>query len=92
MVATHMDHRIAMSFLVMGLATLEPMTVDDVAMMRNLLSRPSARRCGHGSGRRFPLNPLCNFDRAGLAPRRLVAIMVRSVRFGFLGRSPVSPG
>ena len=33
MVATHMDHRIAMSFLVMGLATLEPMAVDDVAMI-----------------------------------------------------------
>src|SRR3984957_351281 len=28
LVATHMDHRIAMSFLVMGLATLEPMAVD----------------------------------------------------------------
>src|ERR1700734_1539625 len=33
LVATHMDHRIAMSFLIMGLATLEPMTVDDVAMI-----------------------------------------------------------
>ncbi len=28
-VATHLDHRIAMSFLVMGMATDKPMTVDD---------------------------------------------------------------
>jgi len=33
MVATHLDHRIAMAFLVMGLATREPMTVDDGAMI-----------------------------------------------------------
>ena len=32
-VATHLDHRIAMAFLVMGLATREPMTVDDGAMI-----------------------------------------------------------
>ena len=32
-VATHLDHRIAMSFLVMGLASQEPMTVDDGAMI-----------------------------------------------------------
>jgi 3-phosphoshikimate 1-carboxyvinyltransferase len=31
--ATHLDHRIAMAFLVMGLATREPMTVDDGAMI-----------------------------------------------------------
>ena len=30
-VATHLDHRIAMSFLVMGLAAQKPMTVDDGA-------------------------------------------------------------
>ena len=29
MVATHMDHRIAMSFLVMGLASRQPVAVDD---------------------------------------------------------------
>ncbi len=29
MVATHLDHRIAMSFLIMGLASDKPMTVDD---------------------------------------------------------------
>jgi 3-phosphoshikimate 1-carboxyvinyltransferase len=32
-VATHLDHRIAMAFLVMGLATGEAMTVDDGAMI-----------------------------------------------------------
>ncbi len=32
-VATHMDHRIAMSFLVMGLASKAPVTVDDVSMI-----------------------------------------------------------
>ncbi len=32
-VATHLDHRIAMSFLVMGLATKKPVQVDDGAMI-----------------------------------------------------------
>lgn len=32
-VETHMDHRIAMSFLVMGLGTTQPMTVDDTAFI-----------------------------------------------------------
>lgn len=32
-VATHIDHRIAMSFLVMGLASRETVTVDDVSMI-----------------------------------------------------------
>jgi 3-phosphoshikimate 1-carboxyvinyltransferase len=32
-VATHLDHRIAMSFLVMGLASEKPMTVDDETMI-----------------------------------------------------------
>jgi 3-phosphoshikimate 1-carboxyvinyltransferase len=32
-VSTHMDHRIAMSFLVMGLASKSAVTVDDVAMI-----------------------------------------------------------
>jgi 3-phosphoshikimate 1-carboxyvinyltransferase len=32
-VATHLDHRIAMSFLVMGLASEKPVTVDDGAMI-----------------------------------------------------------
>jgi 3-phosphoshikimate 1-carboxyvinyltransferase len=32
-VPTHMDHRIAMSFLTMGLASEQPVTVDDVTMI-----------------------------------------------------------
>ncbi len=32
-VATHLDHRIAMSFLVMGLASAAPVTIDDSAMI-----------------------------------------------------------
>ena len=32
-VATHMDHRIAMSFLTMGMASRDPVTVDDVTMI-----------------------------------------------------------
>ena len=32
-VATHMDHRIAMSFLVMGLAAHKPVTIDDASMI-----------------------------------------------------------
>ena len=33
LVATHMDHRIAMAFLTLGLAAERPITVDDVAMI-----------------------------------------------------------
>jgi 3-phosphoshikimate 1-carboxyvinyltransferase len=33
LVATHMDHRIAMAFLTMGLVSREAMTVDDVSMV-----------------------------------------------------------
>jgi 3-phosphoshikimate 1-carboxyvinyltransferase len=32
-VATHLDHRIAMAFLIMGLASRDPVTVDDIAMV-----------------------------------------------------------
>lgn len=32
-IATHMDHRIAMSFLIMGLAAQRPVTVDDASMI-----------------------------------------------------------
>jgi 3-phosphoshikimate 1-carboxyvinyltransferase len=32
-VATDMDHRIAMAFLTMGLASQKPVTVDDVTMI-----------------------------------------------------------
>jgi 3-phosphoshikimate 1-carboxyvinyltransferase len=33
MVETHMDHRIAMSFLVMGLASEKPVTVNDASII-----------------------------------------------------------
>jgi 3-phosphoshikimate 1-carboxyvinyltransferase len=48
LVATHMDHRIAMSFLVMGLASREPMAVDDVAMIATSFPefRPAMERLG----------------------------------------------
>jgi 3-phosphoshikimate 1-carboxyvinyltransferase len=48
LVATHMDHRIAMSFLVMGLASLEPMAIDDVAMIATSFPdfRPTMERLG----------------------------------------------
>ena len=47
-VATHMDHRIAMSFLVMGLASREPMTVDDAGMIATSFPefRPAMERLG----------------------------------------------
>jgi 3-phosphoshikimate 1-carboxyvinyltransferase len=32
-VETHMDHRIAMSFLTMGMASEKPVTVDDITMI-----------------------------------------------------------
>ncbi|MGB9024492.1 MAG: 3-phosphoshikimate 1-carboxyvinyltransferase, partial [Rhodomicrobium sp.] len=32
-IATHMDHRIAMAFLVLGLSAQEPVTVDDASMI-----------------------------------------------------------
>ena len=48
MVSTQMDHRIAMSFLVMGLASLEPMAIDDVAMIATSFPefRPTMERLG----------------------------------------------
>jgi 3-phosphoshikimate 1-carboxyvinyltransferase len=48
MVLTHMDHRIAMSFLVMGLASLEPMAIDDAAMIATSFPefRPTMERLG----------------------------------------------
>jgi 3-phosphoshikimate 1-carboxyvinyltransferase len=48
LVDTHMDHRIAMSFLVMGLASRKPMTVDDVAMIATSFPefRPAMERLG----------------------------------------------
>ncbi len=50
LVPTHLDHRIAMSFLIMGLASDNPVTIDDAAVMatsfpgfRQLLQRLGAR-------------------------------------------------
>ncbi len=50
LVATHLDHRMAMSFLVMGLASERPVAVDDTAMIatsfpefRSLMERIGAR-------------------------------------------------
>ena len=52
-VATHLDHRIAMAFLTMGLASVAPITVDDTAMIatsfpefRGLMERLGARYVG----------------------------------------------
>jgi 3-phosphoshikimate 1-carboxyvinyltransferase len=52
-VATHLDHRIAMAFLTMGLASEKPVTVDDTAMIatsfpefRSLMERLGAKYVG----------------------------------------------
>jgi 3-phosphoshikimate 1-carboxyvinyltransferase len=47
-VATHLDHRIAMAFIVMGLAAAEPVTVDDRAMIATSFPEfmPMMRRMG----------------------------------------------
>jgi 3-phosphoshikimate 1-carboxyvinyltransferase len=50
-VATHLDHRIAMSFLVMGLASRSPMAVDDAAMIAT--SFPNFRPLMESLGARF---------------------------------------
>ena len=48
MVATHLDHRIAMSFLVMGLASAAPMTIDDAGMIATSFPtfQPEMQRLG----------------------------------------------
>ena len=51
-VATHLDHRIAMAFLVMGLAAQRPMTVDDGAMIAT--SFPTFIPLMRDAGRRDP--------------------------------------
>ena len=50
LVATHMDHRIAMSALVLGLASEKPVTVDDFRLYRHQLSglRRHDARAGRG--------------------------------------------
>jgi 3-phosphoshikimate 1-carboxyvinyltransferase len=50
-VVTHLDHRIAMAFLVMGLASDEPVTVDDGNVMAT--SFPGFRAFMEGLGARF---------------------------------------
>jgi 3-phosphoshikimate 1-carboxyvinyltransferase len=50
-VATHMDHRIAMAFLILGLAAREPVTVDDTAMIAT--SFPSFQTLMRGLGADF---------------------------------------
>lgn len=51
-VATHLDHRIAMAFLVMGLATAEPVTIDDGAMIATSFPSflPTMQALGAGIG------------------------------------------
>ena len=48
-VATHMDHRIAMAFLVMGLASDKPVRVDDAAIIATSFPDFSALMCGLGA-------------------------------------------
>jgi 3-phosphoshikimate 1-carboxyvinyltransferase len=50
-VETHLDHRIAMSFLVMGLAARESVTVDDQSMIAT--SFPSFRALMEKLGAKF---------------------------------------
>jgi len=51
LVETHLDHRIAMSFLCLGLAAQKPMTVDDERMITT--SFPAFRSLMEGLGARF---------------------------------------
>jgi 3-phosphoshikimate 1-carboxyvinyltransferase len=51
LVATHLDHRMAMSFLVMGLASDKPVAVDDTAMIAT--SFPEFRSLMEQLGARF---------------------------------------
>ena len=48
LVSTHLDHRIAMSFLVMGMASRKPMSVDDALMIAT--SFPNFRALMEGLG------------------------------------------
>jgi 3-phosphoshikimate 1-carboxyvinyltransferase len=49
LVETHLDHRIAMSFLVMGLATRRPMQVDDGGMIATSFPNFRALMAGLGA-------------------------------------------
>src|SRR5262249_54440584 len=57
-VRTHLDHRIAMSFLVMGLATESPMRVDDERMIAT--SFPTFRSSMAALGAQFALRAAFN--------------------------------
>jgi 3-phosphoshikimate 1-carboxyvinyltransferase len=50
-VATHLDHRMAMAFLTMGLASRDPVTVDDTSMVAT--SFPEFLSLMQGLGARF---------------------------------------
>jgi 3-phosphoshikimate 1-carboxyvinyltransferase len=53
-VATHMDHRIAMSFLVAGMASREPISVDDVSMIATSFPEFASLMRGLGADIREP--------------------------------------
>ena len=48
-VQTHLDHRIAMSFLVMGMASSQPMRVDDETMIATSFPSFKSLMCGLGA-------------------------------------------
>ena len=48
-VATHLDHRIAMSFLVLGMASDQPVTVDDAAPIATSFPEFRAMMTGLGA-------------------------------------------
>jgi 3-phosphoshikimate 1-carboxyvinyltransferase len=48
-VETHLDHRIAMSFLVLGLAAKTPVTVDDGRMIATSFPEFKTLMCGLGA-------------------------------------------
>ncbi len=50
-VVTHMDHRIAMAFLIMGLAAEKPVTVDDMTFVAT--SFPSFEQLMRSIGAKF---------------------------------------
>ena len=54
-VETHLDHRIAMSFLCLGLASQKPMTIDDASMIAT--SYPAFRSDLAGLGAQFADSP-----------------------------------
>ena len=53
-VPTHMDHRIAMSFLTMGMASQNPVTVDDVTMIATSFPEYQDLMKGLGAGLETP--------------------------------------